>query len=63
MIATAQHRLLKFLKDDLMLPNDSINLALRYVEQDPGPLPIILWQYGLISLDQLSKIYDWQETV
>jgi hypothetical protein len=62
MIATAQHRLLRFLRDDLMLPNDSIDLALRHVEQDPGPLPIILWQYGLISLDQLSKIYDWQET-
>jgi Protein of unknown function (DUF2949) len=62
MIATAQHSLLKFLKDDLMLPKDSIDLALRYVEQDPGPLPIILWQYGLISLDQLSKIYDWQES-
>ncbi|MCG9893546.1 MAG: DUF2949 domain-containing protein [Thermosynechococcaceae cyanobacterium MS004] len=62
MIATAQNKLLKFLKDELLLPKDSIDLALRHEAQDSGPLPIILWQYGLISLDQLSKIYDWQET-
>jgi Protein of unknown function (DUF2949) len=62
MIASAQNRLLKFLRDDLLLPNDSIDLALRHVKQDPGPLPIVLWQYGLISLEQLSKIFDWQES-
>lgn len=60
--ASAQNRLLKFLKDELLLPSDSIALGLRHLKQDQGPLPIILWQYGLISLEQLSKIFDWQET-
>jgi hypothetical protein len=57
-----QTKLLNFLKDELSLSSDSINLALKYVEQDPGPLPIVLWQYGLITIEQLSKIYDWLET-
>jgi hypothetical protein len=57
-----QSRLLRFLKEELLLSNDSIGLALRHVEQDPGPLPIVLWQYGLITLEQLNKIYDWLET-
>lgn len=62
-MATTQNRLLRFLKDELLLPSDSIELALRHREQNPGPLPIILWQYGLITLEQLSSIYDWLETV
>jgi hypothetical protein len=57
-----QTKLLNFLRDELALSSDSINLALKHVEQDPGPLPIVLWQYGLISIEQLSKIYDWLET-
>jgi hypothetical protein len=61
--AAMQNRLLQFLEDELLLSNDSIDLALRHFDQDPGPLPIILWQYGLITLDQLNSIYDWLETV
>jgi Protein of unknown function (DUF2949) len=24
-------------------------------------LPIILWQYGLVTLSQLNQIFDWLE--
>jgi hypothetical protein len=24
-----------------------------------SPLPMILWQYGLVTLEQLDRIYDW----
>lgn len=60
--ATTQNRLLRFLQEELSLSASSIALALRHREQDPGPLPIILWQYGLITLEQLDRIYDWLET-
>ncbi len=53
--------LIKFLETELAVSPDSINMALRQYEQDPGPLPIVLWQYGLISLEQLDQIYDWME--
>lgn len=59
---SSQKQLLVFLREELALPSDSISLALRHMEQDPGPLPIVLWQYGLITLDQLNEIYDWLET-
>ncbi len=36
-------------------------MALRLYEQDPGPLHMILWQYGLVSLEQLEQIFDWLE--
>ncbi|WP_341530449.1 DUF2949 domain-containing protein [Nostoc sp. UHCC 0302] len=56
-------RLIHFLQEDLAISAASLAVALRHREQDPGPLPMILWQYGLITLDQLEQIYDWLETV
>jgi hypothetical protein len=62
MTSTTHSRLIRFLQEELALSSSSIAIALRYREQDPGPLPIILWQYGLITLDQLDRIFDWLET-
>jgi len=56
-----QSRLVRFLQEELALSTSSIAIALRHIEQDPGPLPIILLQYGLITLEQLDRIYDWLE--
>jgi len=55
-------RFINFLQEDLAISTAAIAVALRHREQDPGPLPMILWQYGLITLEQLNRIYDWLET-
>lgn len=61
-LATGQNaNLIQFLQNDLAVSQDSIKMALRHCEQDPGPLPMVLWQYGLITLEQLEQIYDWME--
>ena len=52
---------LQFLQEDLSISAASIDMATRHREQDPGPLPMILWQYGLVTLEQLDRIYDWLE--
>lgn len=54
--------LVQFLREELSLAPSSIDMALKYSEQDPGPLPMILWHYGLVTLEQLERIYDWLET-
>lgn len=61
-MTNASSRLVQFLQDELLLSAASIAIALRHREQDPGPLPMILWQYGLVTLEQLDRIYDWMET-
>jgi hypothetical protein len=58
---TTYLRLLQFLQEELSLPKASIAIAQRSAAQDRGPLPVVLWQYGLITLDELSQIYDWLE--
>lgn len=55
-------KLIRFLQEDLAISAASLSIALRHREHDPGPLPMILWQYGLITLEQLDRIYDWLET-
>lgn len=61
-MATQTHtELIRFLQEDLLIAAASLEMALRLCEQDPGPLPMILWQYGLITLEQLEQIYDWME--
>lgn len=63
MTPTTYNRFLRFLQEELAISTDSIAMAQRHREQNLGPLPMILWQYGLITLEQLDRIYDWLETV
>lgn len=62
MTPSSYSRLIQFLQDELAISPSSIAVALRQSEQDPGPLPMILWKYGLITLEQLDQIFDWLET-
>ena len=55
-------RFIQFLKEDLALPTDSIKTALKHIEDDPDFLPMILWRFGLVTLEQLEQIFDWLET-
>ncbi len=58
---TTYKQFLRFLHEELCLPHDSIAIAQRSMEATQGPLPMLLWQYGLINLNELDKIYDWLE--
>ncbi|MEH2081844.1 MAG: DUF2949 domain-containing protein [Nostoc sp.] len=52
-------KLLTFLHNELELSNADIAVALRHRESENGPLPMLLWQYGFVDLEQLGKIFDW----
>jgi Protein of unknown function (DUF2949) len=55
-------QVVNFLHQNLNLPNDSIQLALKQSQSNYNRLPVILWQYGLVTLPELNKIYDWFES-
>lgn len=61
MQSTQLQRLIHFLKNELAIPASSIDLAVRHLSEPPNLLPMILWQYGLITLEQLDLIFDWLE--
>jgi hypothetical protein len=55
-------KVIEFLQQDLNLSDSSVQLALKQSQSDYGSLPMVLWQYGLVSLQQLDSIYDWFES-
>ncbi|MEP0892727.1 MULTISPECIES: DUF2949 domain-containing protein [unclassified Leptolyngbya] len=63
MASPIQAQLIRFLQDELAIPADSIAMALRHEEPLPNLLPMVLWQYGLITLEQLDRVFDWLEMV
>lgn len=70
MTPSTYSRFIRFLQDDLSLSPASIAMAERanqgsekqqkYI--DASPLSMTLWQYGLVTLEQLDKIFDWLKT-
>ena len=63
MKSTTLARLVNFLQEELAIPDASIALAQRQGEQEPNLVVMILWQYGLVTLEQLDRVFDWLETV
>ncbi|CAI8164041.1 MAG: Uncharacterised protein [Synechococcus sp. CC9902] len=53
--------LIDFLQQRLGLSGSALTLGLRQAELEQAPLPIVLWSFGLLSLDQLQQVFDWQD--
>ncbi len=51
--------LITFLQKDLALPTPVIDFALRHAGQNITEIPMVLWQYGFVTLAQLDQIFDW----
>jgi Protein of unknown function (DUF2949) len=49
----------QFLHEELAIPNTDLAMVIDKRQQSSDPLPMLLWQYGFISLDQLQRIFDW----
>jgi hypothetical protein len=56
-------KFVQFLQQDLGVSVAQLELAQRHIQETPDQLPMMLWQYGLISLGQLDQIFDWLEAV
>ncbi|MGK7944069.1 MAG: DUF2949 domain-containing protein [Microcystaceae cyanobacterium] len=60
-LAKSREKMINFLREELKVPTESITLALRHPDLPFGSLPMILWQYGLISLQELERTFEWIE--
>ena len=56
----ATEALLHFLQRRLGLSPSALELGQRQAELEQAPLPIVLWSFGLLSLQQLEDVFDWQ---
>ena len=48
-----------YLIDEIGLDESSIALALKLSIRNNTPLPILLWSYGMLTIDELDKLYSF----
>ena len=58
----ATEALLQVLQRRLGLSPSALELGQRQAELEQAPLPIVLWSFGLLSLQQLEDVFDWQNS-
>lgn len=63
MFSYRQTKLIDFLQTELAVSSDAIAIGLRKAGQTTNLLPMALWQYGLVTTEQLSQIFDWLEEI
>jgi hypothetical protein len=59
---SAPAELEKFLLRHIGLSLNALQLGLRQAELEQAPLPIVLWSFGLLNLEQLQTVFDWQDS-
>ncbi len=52
-------KMIFFLLDEIGLDPSSIELGLKLSLRNNTPLPILLWSYGMLTIDELDKLYSF----
>ena len=48
-----------FLFNEVGLEESSIELGLKLSIKNNTPLPILLWSYGMLTIEELDKLYSF----
>ena len=48
-----------FLINVLRLDESTIELGIKLSKKNNTPLPIILWSYGMLTIEELDKLYSF----
>ena len=48
-----------FLKNEIGLELSSIELGIKLSIRENTPLPILLWSYGMLTIEELDKLYSF----
>ena len=57
MINYSNKKMISFLMDEIGLQESSIELGLKLSIKNSTPLPILLWSYGLLTIEELDNLY------
>ncbi len=53
-------QLIEFLELRIGLSEEALKLGIRQANSEQAPLPIVLWSFGLLSLEQYQEVLNWQ---
>jgi len=48
-----------YLINELGLEESSIELGIKLSKKNNTPLPILLWSYGMLTIEELDKLYSF----
>ena len=48
-----------YLINEVGLEESSIELGLKLAIKNTTPLPILLWSYGMLTIEELDKLYSF----
>ena len=48
-----------YLIDEIGIDESSIELGLKLSLRDNTPLPILLWSYGMLTIEELDMLYSF----
>ena len=54
-----QKEMIIYLFNEVGLEESSIELALKLSIKNNTPLPILLWSYGMLTIEELDKLYSF----
>ena len=51
--------MINFLSDEIGLDESTIELGIKLSMKNNSPLPILLWSYGMLTIEELDKLYSF----
>ena len=59
MVDYSNKKIISFLTEQIGLKESSIELGLKLSIKNNSPFPILLWSYGLLTIDELDELYTF----
>ena len=59
MFNSPSNNIISFLIDEIGLEESSIKLGIELAKRNNTPLPILLWNYGILTFEELDKLYSY----
>tara|TARA_B100000700_G_scaffold317516_1_gene409024 strand:+ start:2725 stop:2934 length:210 start_codon:yes stop_codon:yes gene_type:complete len=60
-ISPPSEKLCDFIVYKLGISQSALELGIKRSYLENSPLPIVMWSYGLLTLNQLKVIISWQK--
>ena len=59
MIKYSNRKIITYLMDEIGLEESSIELGLKLAIKNNTPLPVLLWNYGILTIEELDELYTF----
>ena len=61
-VSPPSEELCNFIIDKFGINSSTLELGIKRSRLENTPLPVVMWSYGLLTLDQLETILLWQKS-